>query len=79
MEREQIVQKVREILIPIVKHDNFQMTDELAAADVDGWDSLSHMKIITTIEEKFNINFTLREVNKLKNMGTLIDLIQSKL
>jgi len=79
VEREQISAKVKEILISIVEHDNFQMTDGLAAADVAGWDSLSHMKIITTIEDKFKITFTLRELNKLKNMGTLLDLIQSKL
>ena len=55
------------------------MHDELTAKDVDGWDSLSHMMIITKIEEKFNIRFKLRDLNKLKNMGALVSVIKSKI
>ncbi len=79
MEKNEILDKVREILISILQHEKFEMRNDLTAADVDGWDSLTHMSIITEIEEAFNIKFKLRELNKLKNMGTLIELIQSKL
>lgn len=79
MEREKILQKFKDILIKVLEHDNFEITDNLVAADVAGWDSLTHMVIITTIEEEFGVKFRLKELNKLKNAGTLIDLIQSKL
>jgi acyl carrier protein len=49
------------------------------ARDVEGWDSLTHMEIITEIEAVFNIKFKLKDLNKLKNLGTLIELIESKL
>jgi acyl carrier protein len=54
------------------------MKDELSAAEVDGWDSLTHMIIITEIEKKFQISFKLKELNKLSNLGSLINLIQLK-
>lgn len=79
MEREKILQKFKDILIKVLEHDNFEITDNLVAADVAGWDSLTHMVIITTIEEEFGVKFRLKELNKLKNAGTLIELIQSKL
>ncbi len=79
MERKFIQVKVKEIIISVLKHEGFEMSDDLVAAEVDGWDSLTHMIIITTIEKEFNIKFKLRELNKLKNAGTLIELIQSKL
>ncbi|TPN89134.1 acyl carrier protein [Aquimarina algicola] len=74
-----IKEKISEILTAILEHTNFELHDELTAKDVDGWDSLSHMMIITKIEEEFGIRFKLRDLNKLKNMGSLITLIQSKL
>jgi acyl carrier protein len=37
------------------------------------------MVIITEIEKAFAVQFKLKEINKLKNMGNLIELIQSKL
>lgn len=78
MERTKIISEVKQILIHILQHERFNMKEELTASDVDGWDSLTHMNIITKIEETFSIRFKLKELNKLKNMGTLIELIQSK-
>ncbi|WP_319502715.1 acyl carrier protein [uncultured Draconibacterium sp.] len=79
MEKTKIKSEVKQILINILQHERFDMRDDLTASDVDGWDSLNHMNIITEIEETFSIRFKLRELNKLKNMGTLIELIQTKL
>ena len=79
MERVEIIEKVKKILFSVLKHEKFEMNDELTAQDVDGWDSLTHMFIITEIENEFQFKFKLREINKLKNMGTLIELIQSKI
>jgi acyl carrier protein len=79
MDKNSIKQKMSEVLKDILGHSNFEIHDELTALDVDGWDSLSHMMIITKIEEAFNIKFKLRDLNKLKNMGSLIEVIQSKI
>ncbi|MFP2994591.1 acyl carrier protein [Spongiivirga sp. MCCC 1A20706] len=79
MDVEVIKDNLKTILTNVLSHDNFEMKDELTAKDVDGWDSLSHMVIITKIEEHFGIKFKLRDLNKLKNMGSLIALIQTKI
>ncbi len=79
MERNEIVTVLRTLLVTILKHENFEMKDELSAPDVAGWDSLTHMVIITEIEKKFQIRFKLKELNKLDNLGSLITLIQSKI
>lgn len=57
---------------------NIAVSNELTANDVDGWDSLSHMLLISEVESCFNIKFKLKELNKIKNVGDLIDLVQSK-
>jgi acyl carrier protein len=79
MERNEIIEKIRGVLIAVLKHQNFEIKDELSAADVDGWDSLTHMLIIADIEDQFGIKFKLKDLNKLNNMGNLIELIISKL
>lgn len=78
MQKENIKEKVREILITALEHENFELKDELTAADVSGWDSLTHMIIISSIEDEFNIKFKLKDLNKMKNIGSLIDIIASK-
>ncbi len=79
METSIIKENISNVLKSILGHNNFEMHDELTAKDVDGWDSLSHMMIITKIEEMFSIKFKLRDLNKLKNMGSLVSVIQNKI
>ena len=78
IEKQAIVEKLQGILIEVLNHDDFEIKDDLEAKDVEGWDSLSHALIIMAIEKNFEAKFSLREINKLKNMGNLIDLIFSK-
>lgn len=78
MQRFEIVEKLQSILTAVLKLDDIIIADDMSAADVDGWDSLTHMVIITEIEKRFSVRFKLRELNKLTNMGNLITLIASK-
>ena len=79
MNREQIIEQLTEIFRRILAVKDLEINDELTADDVDTWDSLSHMLLITEIEDHFGIKFRLRELNKMKNVGALIDIINSKL
>jgi acyl carrier protein len=51
----------------------------MMAKDVDGWDSLAHMALIVEIENAFQIKFKLKDLNKMKNVGSMIDIIMAKL
>ena len=51
----------------------------MTSNDVDNWDSLTHMLMITKVEEVFGIKFKLKELNKLKMVGDLINTVESKL
>jgi acyl carrier protein len=79
MEENEIIGKIRKILVSELKHENFEIHDGLSAADVEGWDSLSHMAIIAEIEKSFGVKFKLKELNKLNNMGNLITLLDAKI
>ena len=79
MKKIEIIDNIKNILATQLKHNNFEMNDELSAKDVDGWDSLTHMIIITEIESRFGIRFKLKELNKLNNLGNLIGLVNLKL
>ncbi len=54
------------------------ITRETTADDIDGWDSLSHMNLVAAVELKFNVRFALGELQTLKNVGHLADLIEKK-
>jgi len=79
MQREELLPRIRRTVETVLGHGDFEMRDDLTATDVEAWDSLTHMSIITGLEKEFSVKFKLKEINKLKNMGSLIELIQAKL
>jgi acyl carrier protein len=58
--------------------DGLVLTPELTASDVDGWDSLSHLRLMLSVEKAFRVKFTAAEVGRLKNVGELESLLASK-
>ena len=51
----------------------------LTAKDVDGWDSLAHVRLLLTVERRFGIRLAGSEVGRLKTAGDLMTLIESKI
>jgi acyl carrier protein len=59
--------------------DSVTATENMTADDVEGWDSLSHIRLMVSIERHFKIKFTNAEVAKLLNVGDLKKAIEAKL
>ena len=79
MEKSELIDRLTYIFRTTFDEDALVITDELSAGDVDGWDSLSHMLLIVEVERSFSIKFKLKDLNKMKNVGDMIDLIISKI
>ena len=67
-----------EIFREVFDDDTLVLRPDLTAQDVDGWDSLAHIRLLITVERKFKIKFTVTEVGELKNVGELTKLIEAK-
>lgn len=79
MNTTEITLKLTEIFRQVFSNHLLELTNELTSNDVNGWDSLSHMLLINEIEKSFSINFKLKDLNKMKNVGALIIIIEEKL
>ena len=79
MERTVINSRLTEIFRKIFNNESLILRDDLTANHVDNWDSLTHMLLISEIESSFDVKFKLRELNRMKNVGDMIDLLMEKL
>lgn len=71
--------EIQDILRDILDDDSLVITPDSNASNVEGWDSLAHVNLITAIESKYKVKFALGERQELKNVGDLIDLLEKKL
>jgi acyl carrier protein len=79
MQENELYEQLKGIYRTILKRDNITLTPQTTAADIDGWDSLTHMMLMDKIEEHFSFKFKLMEVMKFNNVGDMVACIQKKL
>ena len=73
-----ILQRVGEIMSDTFDLDDLKVTRETTADDVEEWDSLTHVRLIVAIERAFKIKFSNAEIERLRNVGELVDAVASK-
>ena len=78
MDEPQIYAGLAKTFDDVFDDDSIQVTPELSAKDVDGWDSLTHIRLILTIEKAFKIKFSTSEIGKLEKVGDLVALIRAR-
>lgn len=79
MSREEIFNKVQDIFRDIFDEDELVIQESSSSDDIEDWDSLNHINLVSAIEKEFKIRFALGELQSLKDVGSMIDLMLQKL
>ena len=75
MTREALIEQLTPIARAMFKDETLVVTDDLSAANVSTWSSMSFMMFLTEIENHFEFIFKMMEILTLKNMGAIIDAV----
>jgi len=73
-----VLARVNTVFQDLFEDDELLVGRKTTAADVPGWDSLMHVRLILGMEKAFGVRFTSSEVGSLKNVGDLLDLLGRK-
>ena len=73
-----IVASLTPIFREVFDDEGITLARTMTADDVEGWDSLSHVNLIVTIEARYGIKFSQKELLTFKNVGDLMDSIAAK-
>ncbi|MFC2074207.1 acyl carrier protein [Campylobacterota bacterium] len=79
MSREEIFLKVQDIFRDVFDEDELEIQDSSSSDDIEDWDSLNHINLVSAIEKEFKIRFALGELQSLKDVGAMIDLMVQKI
>lgn len=79
MTKESIFQEVQNIFAGFFQLDASCFALKTQAGDVEAWDSMNHMELITTIENHFQIQFDFMEVMDFENIEDMVIAIQNRL
>jgi len=78
MTEEQVLAELQVLCRRVFRNPAVELQRDTTAADVEGWDSLSHAALIVEVERQFGIRLALSEIMRLDTVGDLVDLVLSK-
>lgn len=78
MDKEKIKARLTEIFQDVFDDDSITLTEKTTADDIDAWDSLEHITLISAVEKAFKMRFSMKEVSGMKNVGEMIDILAER-
>lgn len=76
MTKEAIYEKLNEIFRDIFMDDSITVTPETSSSDIEDWDSLMHITLVSEVESAFGVSFGAKQAAKMKNVGEMVDIIK---
>lgn len=78
MSRLQIEDAVREIIATVLRRP-FEQGEDILRSEEAAWDSLKHIEILFSLEDRFDIRFTEQEMADLNGLRTIVDQVEAKI
>lgn len=79
MDRNDILEQVQTVFRDELEDGTLVLTECTTANDIEDWDSLSHIQLVSAVEKHFGIRFLSREILSWQNVGQMIDSIAAKI
>jgi acyl carrier protein len=67
------------VFCQVFRNPELQITASSDASSIQGWDSLTHIELITSIELRFGLSFSFNEVLGFRNVGDMLKCIDAHL
>ncbi len=78
MDKEKIKERLTKIFRDVFDDETITITEKTTADDIDAWDSLEHITLISAVEKAFKMRFTMKEVSGMKNVGEMINILAER-
>ena len=78
MEKNEIMAEIQEIFRDVLDKEGIELADDTTSADIEEWDSLSHIQLVVAIEKQFKLKFTAAQIGGWHNVGAMCQDIAEK-
>ena len=61
----EIYNRLNEVFREVFDDDSITVNAETTAADIEDWDSLTHIQLIAAVEDEFGVKFSMKQVGEM--------------
>ena len=70
--------QIQEVIRLVFDDAELAVSRKTTPRDIETWDSVMHVTLLLEVQSKIGVRLSIAEMAYLKNVGDLVDLIDSK-
>ena len=74
-----VLARVQDIFRAELDDEDLQAGMETRQGDLKAWDSLAHIRLVSGIENEFDIQFSLTEIEQINSVRQFVELVREHL
>lgn len=78
VQRQKILDRLNDVFRDVFEDETIHVTEMTTAAEIDGWDSLMHITLISAVEDAFDIKFKMKDIVGMKNVGDMVFILEQE-
>lgn len=78
MDTREIYTRLDRVFQDVFDDDSIHVSANTTANDIEDWDSLEHITLISAVEREFRMKFKMGEISSMKNVGEMVSIIASR-
>lgn len=75
---DEVREGVHDVIRSVLLQPDLQLEGSTTAHDVDGWDSLAHLSVLFSLEDRFGFRFSDTEMGSIQDVGELVRIVAAK-
>ena len=76
--RIQMLRELQPIFRELFGDERLVISETTSPADVEEWDSMAHVSLLTEVEKRFGVRFTAEEMGRTTDVSALLDVLRRK-
>lgn len=78
MDEKVIYRRLNGVFQDVFDDSSITVNAKTTADDIDDWDSLEHITLISAVEKEFGMKFRMGEISSMKNVGEMVGIIAAR-
>lgn len=68
-------EKLKEVLCDTFGLDEEEISQNMSNDSIASWDSLNHLRLVSALEQEFDIRLTMEEISSMTNYGKIVEYV----
>ena len=79
MDQREVFDRLNRVFRDVFDDETIRVTPNTTADDIDDWDSLEHITLISAVEREFRMKFKMGEISSMKNVGEMARIVTERM